>query len=84
MAIQSEVSEISTLQLDSFTKEVMLMQTCCLHTLYEKLQIFKQSIKKTASLLVFKAYLGDELLKGGRPNRIQTHVSEFSKDSDFK
>lgn len=63
----------------------MLMQTCCLHALYGRLQILKQSIKKNShSWPIFKAYLGDELLKGGWPNRIQTHVIEFSKDSDFK
>lgn len=60
------------------------MQTCCLHALYDKLQIFKQSIKNSHSQLIFKACLRDELLKGGRPNRIQTHGSEFLKDSHFK
>jgi len=64
MTIQTEVFEISILQLDSFTEEVMLMQTCCLHALYGRLQILKQSIKKNShSWPIFKAYLGDELLK---------------------
>lgn len=56
MAIQTEAFEISILQLDSFTEEVMLMQTCCLHALYGRLQILKQSIKKIATVGQFSKH----------------------------